>query len=76
VFEQTQSNNCITSWELAAVTSSCKALTDNACSMTKTHCDKSGGIFYKKLWKKIIISLIFYLNIWIFIITLSAIFSK
>jgi len=49
MFKQIQSNNLITSWELAAVTSSCKALTDNACSMTNTHCDKSGGIFYNIL---------------------------
>lgn len=31
--------------EPAAVTSSCKALTDRACSITNTHCDKSGGMF-------------------------------
>lgn len=34
----------------AAVTNSCKALTERACSITKTHCDKSGGIFWKKIF--------------------------
>lgn len=33
----------------AAVTNSCKARTDRACSMTKTHWDRSGGIFCKRV---------------------------
>jgi hypothetical protein len=35
----------LTDSDEAAVTSSCKARTERACSMTKTHCDKSGGAF-------------------------------
>lgn len=36
-----------TSSDPAAVTSSCRARTERACSMTNTHVDKSGGMFCK-----------------------------
>lgn len=42
--------------------SSCNARTERACSMTNTHCDKSGGLFWKiKVW--ILDSELFYLAI-------------
>lgn len=36
----------VTVSEPAAVTNSCRALTERACSITNTHCDRSGGMFY------------------------------
>lgn len=38
--------------EPAAVTNSCKARTDSACSITKTHCDKSGGMFLSAIFSR------------------------
>lgn len=38
--------------EPAAVTNSWRARTDNACSITKTHCDKSGGIFLSAIFSR------------------------
>lgn len=38
--------------EPAAVTNSCKARTESACSMTKTHCERSGGIFLSAMFSK------------------------
>lgn len=35
----------VTVSEPAAVTNSCKARTERACSITNTHCDRSGGMF-------------------------------
>lgn len=46
--QQLQTNNkfsILTVSLPAAVTNSCNARTDSACSITNTHCDKSGGIF-------------------------------
>lgn len=42
----------LTDSDAAAVTSSCKALTDNACSITKTHCERSGGIFLSAMFSR------------------------
>jgi len=36
----------------AAVTNSCKARTDSACSMTNTHCDRSGGTFLSAMFSR------------------------
>lgn len=36
----------------AAVTNSCRALTDRACSMTNTHCDRSGGMFLSAIFSR------------------------
>jgi len=36
----------------AAVTSSCRALTDRACSMTKTHWERSGGTFLSAIFSR------------------------
>jgi hypothetical protein len=43
--------------EPAAVTSSCKARTDKACSITNTHCDRSGGMFWNMEDNQISLSL-------------------
>lgn len=40
-----------TSSDPAAVTSSCRARTERACSMTNTHVDKSGGMFCKYTYR-------------------------
>lgn len=42
----------LTDSDAAAVTSSCKALTDNACSITKTHCERSGGMFLSAMFSR------------------------
>lgn len=42
----------LTDSDPAAVTNSCKARTDNACSITNTHCDKSGGIFLSAIFSR------------------------
>lgn len=48
--------NCLhvkhTDSEPAAVTNSCNARTDSACSMTNTHCDRSGGIFLSAIFSR------------------------
>lgn len=36
----------------AAVTNSWRARTDNACSMTNTHCDRSGGMFLSAMFSR------------------------
>lgn len=38
--------------EPAAVTNSCKARTESACSITNTHCDKSGGMFLSAMFSR------------------------
>ena len=42
----------VTVSEPAAVTNSCKARTERACSITNTHCDRSGGMFCKQRKQK------------------------
>lgn len=36
----------------AAVTNSCKARTDSACSMTNVHCERSGGTFLSAMFSR------------------------
>ena len=56
----------LTDSEAEAVTSSCRARTESACSITNTHWDKSGGLFWKKnsisanVHKNIILVIILY----------------